>query len=97
MTKNEMKTIGVAIMIMLGFSQANYNSPLVKIGPNRVYDKLSCRIRCELACAPLIPGGIAYIICLYVCASKCHEQSNDVDNYIIGHGSTNSINVNIGI
>ncbi|KHN34756.1 hypothetical protein D0Y65_036156 [Glycine soja] len=82
MTKKEMKTTGVMIMIMimLGFSQARYNPLFVQTRPTHVSDKLNCRDKCTLDCSPLLlpPFAGAFLICYFPCMKKCHNNPIDV-------------------
>ncbi|KAG4974427.1 hypothetical protein AAZX31_11G172000 [Glycine max] len=73
MAKNELKPIKVAVMIMivLGFAEANYNSPSMKIEPNSATDKLSCPAQCGIDC---FLANIGYPICYAICVSKCPKN-----------------------
>ncbi|XP_028192305.1 uncharacterized protein LOC114378005 [Glycine soja] len=95
MAKKEMKSTGVTIMIMimLGYAQANYNSPFVKIEPNNTTDKLTCPAQCGIDC---FIANIAYPICFAICVAKCPKKPPlSVYNCMIGCGKYKSTDANI--
>ena len=65
MVKNEMKLIGVVVMVMLvmGFAQAYFNFPFVQIESNNMPSKLTCGPKCDLSCLPYALVFILYPMC----------------------------------
>ncbi|KAG4959029.1 hypothetical protein AAZX31_13G073600 [Glycine max] len=97
MTKNEMHIIGIVIMIMIvmDFSQANYNPSFGQIERNHV-SNLACEDKCRLKCAfllipPFTPG---YLICLYKCMATNCKANPIVQDCKSGCGLTKSVSVN---
>jgi len=97
MAKNELKPIKVAVMIMivLGFAEANYNSPSMKIEPNSATDKLSCPAQCGIDC---FLANIGYPICYAICVSKCPKNPpSSLYNCITRCGINKPSDINIGM
>ncbi|RDX69274.1 hypothetical protein CR513_51631, partial [Mucuna pruriens] len=103
MAKNEMKTIGIMIMvmIMMGFAQANSSPPIVKSEPSSVSEKLNCGTKCAYECLPLIFSPLdflAYPICVTGCKNRCMKRSHgNAYECITSCGLTKSIDVNIDV
>jgi len=61
----------------------------MKIKENGVFlkMKMSCKVKCDLKCAPLLllpgPASNAYLLCVEFCQSKCHDSLNDVVHYCV--------------
>ncbi|KAK7330791.1 hypothetical protein VNO77_24991 [Canavalia gladiata] len=71
MAKNEIKTVGVAMMIMIILAVAQANS---QIEPNNAADKLLCAGKCAVECA----HAQVYITCLGACLIRCRSIGSDV-------------------
>nr|KYP46879.1 hypothetical protein KK1_031525 [Cajanus cajan] len=99
MTKKEMKTTGIVIimMIMLGIVQASDNLQDVKIEPNNRFGVLNyCSALCNVECGILIFNKRKFKRCYDKCSSGCRIMSNDVvHNCITRCGLTKSIDNNI--
>ncbi|KAG4974426.1 hypothetical protein JHK87_031247 [Glycine soja] len=89
MGKNEMEIIGMTIMVMLIFVQADYCYASMKTQP----DKLTCPAQCGIDC---LVANIGYPICFAICVAKCRKTAT-IDKYdcITGCGVNKSITVNI--
>nr|KYP42805.1 hypothetical protein KK1_035787 [Cajanus cajan] len=93
MTKNEMRTTRIAIMIifMLGFAQAYPNPLSMKTESRNKPDELSCSAKCGIDC---VLANLFYLLCYAICVSKCHKTPTDiVSNCLSGCGLTKPIYV----
>ncbi|KOM50657.1 hypothetical protein LR48_Vigan08g148400 [Vigna angularis] len=81
MVKNEMKNVGVVvvIMMMLCFSEAA---------------ELTCRAKCGIDC---LLANIAYPICFAICVAKCPKLSKEASECITRCGVNKFIKIKIGI
>ncbi|XP_020207536.1 uncharacterized protein LOC109792527 [Cajanus cajan] len=82
MTKNEMKTIRIVIiiMIMMDFVQANHNPPLAQIDQNNVLLKgTGCAILCGLKCVFTKFRRSDYEKCIADCDDKCYGKHHVYD------------------
>ncbi|KAG5054569.1 hypothetical protein JHK85_007079 [Glycine max] len=96
MINNEMKLIGVVIMVMLviGFAKANFNSAFKQIGSNHVSSKprLTCGPKCELSCLPYVFAFILYPICVANCMKQCRKTPiNTIYNCLSGCDMVKSV------
>jgi len=100
MTKNEMKLTGVVIMVMLvmGFVEADFNSPFVQIESNSMSSKLTCGPKCDLSCLSYALVFILYPICVASCMKECHKTPIDIIyNCLTGCDMVKSIHDNVDI
>lgn len=79
MAKNEMKIIGVVIMIVtiLSFAQANNDHLFAQVESNNS-DGLTCKIKCDLKCIGYQPTPPLYAKCKDDCLKNCHDTSTNV-------------------
>jgi len=72
---NEMKTIGIMILLMtvLGVAEADYKHPSEQVKLN-TDSSSSCKSKCILSCIGLIPTPPLYSKCMQDCDKKCGKN-----------------------